>query len=78
MERVDAHALCGAHHLRELRAIAEIEKEPCATELSALLNSANQLNCAALGRGDTELPVLGPVDIHREAMMVAARCQLAA
>ena len=64
MERVDAHALCGAHHLRELRAIAEIEKEPCATELSALLNSANQLNCAAQGRGDTELPVLGSVDIQ--------------
>ncbi|MEQ8376530.1 MAG: IS66 family transposase [Roseibium aggregatum] len=59
---VDAHALCGAHHLRELKAIAEIEKEPWATELSALLNSANQLKCAAQGRGDTELPA----SVHRD------------
>ena len=28
--------------------------------------------------GRLEFTVLGPVDIHREAMMVAARCQLAA
>ena len=26
MSGVDAHTLCGAHHLRELRAIEEIEK----------------------------------------------------
>jgi hypothetical protein len=52
---VDAHALCGAHHLRELKAIEEIEKEPWACAMSALLNSANQLKCAAQGRGETEL-----------------------
>ena len=33
MSGVDAHALCGAHHLRELKAIEEIEKEPWAREV---------------------------------------------
>lgn len=56
MSGVDAHALCGAHHLRELKAIEEIEKEPWACAMSVLLNSANQLKSAAQGRGETELP----------------------
>ncbi len=56
MSGVDAHALCGAHHLRELKAIEEIEKEPWATEMSTVLNSANQLRCEAQDRGETELP----------------------
>ena len=55
MSGVDAHALCGAHHLRELKAIEEIEKEPWACAMSVLLNSANQLKSAAQGRGETEL-----------------------
>ena len=56
MSGVDAHALCGAHHLRELKAIEEIEKEPWACAMSLLLKNANQLKCAAQGRGETELP----------------------
>lgn len=56
MNGVDAHALCGAHHLRELKAIEDIEKEPWATEMSALLNRANQLRCTAQDQGETELP----------------------
>ena len=55
MGGVDAHALCGAHHLRELKAIEEIEKEPWACAMSVLLNSANQLKSAAQGLGETEL-----------------------
>jgi len=35
-----AHALCNAHHLRELKALAEIEKEPWATKMSRLLVTA--------------------------------------
>jgi len=31
------HALCGAHHLRELKALAEIEKEPWAKRMRRLL-----------------------------------------
>ena len=56
MSGVDAHALCGAHHLRELKAIEEIEKEPWACAMSVLLNSANQLKSATQGRSETELP----------------------
>jgi len=55
MSGVDAHALCGAHHLRELKAIEEIEKEPWACAMSALLNSPNQLKSAAQERGEAEL-----------------------
>jgi transposase len=35
------HALCNAHHLRELRALEEIEAEPWAYKMSMLLLSAN-------------------------------------
>jgi len=37
------HALCNAHHLRELRALIEIEKEPWAGAMSAVLRAANTL-----------------------------------
>ena len=35
-----AHALCNAHHLRELKALIDIEKEPWATKMSRLLVTA--------------------------------------
>lgn len=73
LEGVEAHALCGAHHLRELKAIAEIEKEPWATELSALFYSANQLKRAAQGRGDTELPAPALEDIITRYMAILAK-----
>lgn len=37
-----AHALCNAHHLRELKALIDIEKEPWARRMSRLLLIANQ------------------------------------
>jgi transposase len=55
MSAVDAHALCGAHHLRELKAIEEIEKEPWAKAMSELLNAANRLKREAQERGETKL-----------------------
>ena len=55
MSAVDAHALCGAHHLRELKAIEEIEKEPWARAMSELLNTANRLKHEAQERGETKL-----------------------
>lgn len=73
MNGVDAHALCGAHHLRELKAIEEIEKEPWATEMSALLNSANQLRCTAQDQGETELPEPVRQDIITGYMAILAK-----
>lgn len=73
MNGVDAHALCGAHHLRELKAIEEIEKEPWATEMSALLNSANQLRCRAQDQGETELPEPVRQDIITGYMAILAK-----
>ena len=35
-----AHALCNAHHLRELKALVEIEKEPWAKKMYRLLRTA--------------------------------------
>jgi len=35
-----AHALCNAHHLRELKAVIDIEKEPWAKKMSRLLVTA--------------------------------------
>ena len=37
------HALCNAHHLRELKALIEIEKEPWAKKMYKLLNKANRM-----------------------------------
>ena len=34
------HALCNAHHLRELKALVEIEKEDCARKIQRLLRQA--------------------------------------
>ena len=73
MNGVDAHALCGEHHLRELKAIEEIEKEPWATEMSALLNSANQLRCTAQDQGETELPEPVRQDIITGYMAILAK-----
>lgn len=43
------HALCGAHHLRELKALEEIEKEPWARRMARLLRSAcHQANQGAV------------------------------
>ena len=72
MNGVDAHALCGAHHLRELKAIEDIEKEPWATEMSALLNRANQLRCTAQDQGETELPEPVRQDIITGYMAILA------
>ena len=55
MSGVDAHALCGAHHLRELKAIDEIDKEPWAKPMSDLLIDANRLKHEALERGEIGL-----------------------
>ena len=55
MSGVDVHALCGAHHLRELKAIAEIEKEPWAEPMTALVIDLNRMKHEARARGETAL-----------------------
>jgi transposase len=38
-----SHALCNAHHLRELKALTDIEKEPWARDMSRLLRKLAQM-----------------------------------
>jgi transposase len=45
------HALCNAHHLRELKALIEIEKEPWAKKMFRLLLKANTAVQRAVAQG---------------------------
>ena len=50
-----AHALCNAHHLRELKAVIEFDKEPWAEPMRDLLIEANRTVDEAGQRGQTRL-----------------------
>ena len=50
-----AHAYCNAHHLRELKALIEIDQEPWAKDMSDLLVEANQAVNKAREAGKTAL-----------------------
>jgi transposase len=49
------HALCNAHHLRELKALTDIEKEPWATKMSRLLVTAAKAVRRAVEQGQSVL-----------------------
>ena len=49
------HALCNAHHLRELKALIDIEKEPWARKMSRLLTRAARQVERAIAQGNTRL-----------------------
>ena len=49
------HALCNAHHLRELKALVEIEKEPWARKMSRLLVRASRQVDRAIAQGNAAL-----------------------
>jgi transposase len=49
------HALCNAHHLRELKALIDIEKEPWAKQMSRLLVRASRLVERAVAQGKVAL-----------------------
>lgn len=50
-----AHALCNAHHLRELKALIDIEKEPWAKRMSRLLVKAAHAVAKAVETGRSAL-----------------------
>jgi transposase len=50
-----AHALCNAHHLRELQALIEIEKEPWARQMRDVLVDGVKAVREALAQGATAL-----------------------
>jgi transposase len=50
-----AHALCNAHHLRELKALIDIEKEPWAKSMSRLLVKAAHAVAKAVETGQSAL-----------------------
>jgi transposase len=49
------HALCNAHHLRELKALIDIEKEPWARKMLRLLLRAAKKVERAVAKGNTAL-----------------------
>jgi transposase len=52
------HALCNAHHLRELKALIDIDKEQWAGQMRDLLVEAGKRVRAAVAEGATALPTL--------------------
>ena len=50
------HALCNAHHLRELKALIDIDNEQWARQMSDLLLEANKAVRSAIAQGMTVLP----------------------
>lgn len=53
-----AHALCNAHHLRELKALIDFEKEQWAGQMRDLLLEANKAVRSALAQKQRALPTL--------------------
>jgi transposase len=57
-----AHAFCNAHHLRELKALIELDEEPWATDMSDLLVEAGEAVKKAREAGHTALSPLAVED----------------
>ena len=75
------HALCNAHHLRELKALIAFDHEPWAERMRDLLLDANRAVGEGWARGDEapEPPVLGVFEtrfwnILREGSPFTANC----
>jgi len=66
------HALCNAHHLRELQALIEIEREPWASVMHVLLRAANNQVCEARAGGAVAL-----VEADKQRISVAYDAALA-
>jgi transposase len=70
-----AHAYCNAHHLRELKALIELDAEPWAEQMRDLLVEANNAVGQARKEGATALPpvmIKGFVDRYWEAVRLGS------
>ena len=65
------HALCNAHHLRELKALIDIDNEQWAKQMSDFLLGANKAVRDAIAQGMTALPlpILRPLIKHYNAIV---------
>jgi transposase len=55
LENAEGHGLCNAHHLRELLAVSELDKQRWSEPMSELLLKGLDLKNAALEKGEIEL-----------------------
>ena len=62
--RPPAHALCNAHHLRELKALIAFDNEPWATGMRDCLRAACQAVGEARGKGETALSTAALAAFH--------------
>jgi hypothetical protein len=60
-----AHSFCNAHHLRELKALIEIEREPWATKMLRLLQRARRGPPGGRSKQDQSGRADRPADQHR-------------
>ncbi len=68
-----AHALCNAHHLRELTAIEEHDKQPWATHMKELVGEIKAHVDTARAQGDTRIDAaVGAAFVARYQVIVAA------
>ena len=65
------HALCNAHHLRELKALVEHDEEAWATEMSDFLLTLKELVDQAKGKDMSELPpsLLEPLEHYYDGLI---------
>ena len=72
------HALCNAHHSRELRAMHENYEQDWAQEMRVLLFQINQMVTEYKNAGQTELPreLLKTFDVNYDSILKAALSQI--
>lgn len=69
-----SHALCGAHHLRELQGVIDAggERQSWAAEMAALLREANEATTEARARGEARLDPETPAAIEDRYTQILA------
>ena len=73
MCRDPTHALCNAHHLRELQALVEIEQEDWAGQMQRLLRRAHHVTQAARDKGvAVSTPLVALINRRYDRIITAA------